>query len=639
MRKPKNTILLVLAVAVCAVVIGWAVRSGRTNSGAVRLKSRHGNEQVPQAVGPITAVKSDPHRDANRPIAVLGDGYVGSQACRGCHEGSYKTWHASYHRTMTQVADAQSAAKTFKNVDIDTGDARYRLQSRGSELWIEPEDEGEKEGPIGDGRRVMLTTGSHHFQVLWLSSGKGRELQMWPYLYRIEDDRWMPDHAVFIRPPIASGTVERESGVWNRTCMRCHTTHPNPRYSEEGIFDTRAAEFGISCEACHGPGQEHVESASRNSDKLAIVHPEKLTPTRATQVCGQCHGSTAFRTQEDDNEWLRHGFAFRPADDLEEHRAIVTEGEYQFWEDGMVRVAGREYNGMINTPCFTHDDMAKQITCMSCHVMHQMDDDPRTSKEWANDLLKLEMDSNHPGLHNNKACTQCHQNYVDSQELAAHTHHSATSSASVCYNCHMPHSSWGVMRAIRSHTISSPNVEESLNPVGRPNACNLCHLDKTLAWTAEQMQEKYGHSIPELTDDERNIASGVRWALNGDAGQRALTAWALGWEPAQQASGHDWMVPMLLQLMADPYDAVRSAADRSLQTIDGYSDLQYDFLASADARQEVIERAFKTWNQQERKRSERSAAEVLLTPSGTLQGRKVRRLIKDRDNHPFILLE
>ena len=37
--------------------------------------------------------------------------------------------------------------------------------------------------------------------------------------------------------------------------------------------------------------------------------------------------------------------------------------------------------------------------------------------------------------------------------------------------------------SIRSHQVSSPSVAESLPPVGRPNACNLCHLDRTLAWT------------------------------------------------------------------------------------------------------------------------------------------------------------
>src|SRR5437867_2203139 len=36
---------------------------------------------------------------ANRP-----DGYVSSDKCQACHPSQYASWHATFHRTMTQVA-------------------------------------------------------------------------------------------------------------------------------------------------------------------------------------------------------------------------------------------------------------------------------------------------------------------------------------------------------------------------------------------------------------------------------------------------------------------------------------------------------------------------------------------------------
>jgi hypothetical protein len=30
------------------------------------------------------------------------DGFVGSARCRSCHPQAYESWHASWHRTMTQ---------------------------------------------------------------------------------------------------------------------------------------------------------------------------------------------------------------------------------------------------------------------------------------------------------------------------------------------------------------------------------------------------------------------------------------------------------------------------------------------------------------------------------------------------------
>src|SRR5690606_33699925 len=101
----------------------------------------------------------------------------------------------------------------------------------------------------------------------------------------------------------------------------------------------------------------------------------------------------------------------------------------------------------------------------------------------------------------------------------------------------------------------------------RPNACNLCHLDQTLAWTADYLAEWHGQERVELDDDQQELSAALLLGLRGDAGQRALIAWHLGWEPAQEVSGTDWMPPMLGQLLEDPYAAVRFIGRRSLRTL------------------------------------------------------------------------
>ncbi|MEW6273281.1 MAG: cytochrome c3 family protein, partial [Thermodesulfobacteriota bacterium] len=84
-------------------------------------------------------------------------------------------------------------------------------------------------------------------------------------------------------------------------------------------------------------------------------------------------------------------------------------------------------------------------------------------------------------------CTQCHAELGAEARLVAHTRHAAGSPGSRCYNCHMPNTAYGLQKATRSHEITSPSVVESAE-VGRPNACNLCHLDRTLAWTADELE-------------------------------------------------------------------------------------------------------------------------------------------------------
>jgi len=76
-RKAEN-----LVVAACAVAIAAAFAGGYFAE-----KHRAADPSLRQ-----------------RPIEVTGGGYRSSDTCRACHPSQYASWHASYHRTMTQVA-------------------------------------------------------------------------------------------------------------------------------------------------------------------------------------------------------------------------------------------------------------------------------------------------------------------------------------------------------------------------------------------------------------------------------------------------------------------------------------------------------------------------------------------------------
>lgn len=193
--------------------------------------------------------------------------------------------------------------------------------------------------------------------------------------------------------------------------------------------------------------------------------------------------------------------------------------------------------------------------CLSCHAMHQPADDPRVLRDWANDQLK-------PGMAGDEGCLQCHA----LPDIAVHTHHPPESSGSRCYNCHAPYTTYGLLKAIRTHLNTNPSVVTTLT-TGRPNACNLCHLDKSLGWTADHLAQRYGAERPRLTEDQERIASSILHLLSGDARQRALIAWNMGWEPARHTSGSKWLSSFLAQLLEDPYDVVRYDAYHSLRKL------------------------------------------------------------------------
>ena len=601
----------------------------------------------------------------NRPIQVPTRDYVGSAACQVCHPHSHATWHDSYHRTMTQVANEESVIGNFDNVRLAGKDLDVRLFRKDSKFLVEMTRHNPELTGVFP---VVMTTGSHTMQNYWMAQRRSSHpMMILPFTFLKTEQKWIPRHSGFINPVCLEerpelALFEYNLDKWSHGCIKCHTTQgraepigdetsaPNGRGSE-----TQAVEFGISCEACHGPGAEHVRvnrnPLHRYRQRLggqadsSIVNPARLPHDRASAVCGQCHAVVTARSDEAMQQWLHNGFRYRPGDDLgADPIHFIVRGRFDlmpnrpmncpnpatsgsFWSDGMIRVSGREYNGLLDTPCFQRGKMS----CLSCHQMHQSRGDPRPRPDWADDQLKFGMDGN-------SACLQCHERLKNVDQLTQHTHHAPASSGSACYNCHMPFTTYGLLKAIRSHQISSPSVQGSLE-TGRPNSCNQCHQDRTLAWTADYLSRWYDVPRPKLSADEQQIAATVLWALSGDAGQRALMAWSFGWEEGLAVSGNHWQAPYLAQLLEDRYDAVRFIAGRSLRRLPGFHEFEYDFVGPPEQRAAAHQRALRTWARAQISQERPFAAPVLIDRQGRVQQTPFQRLWKLRDDRPMAVKE
>ena len=587
----------------------------------------------------------------DRPIEARPAEFVSSRACRACHPSEHASWDASYHQSMTQVATPESVRGEFEDVELRQGAWVFRLQRRGDAYWIDmPELDWSRQGPTGPRvqRKVVMTTGSHHMQAYWYGSGNTRVVGLLPFIYDLRIQRWVPRRACFLVPPFPEPISEL--GHWNKKCIECHATLGRLRPVEPNGEDTQVVEFGIACEACHGPGAAHIAAnhsplrrygkhftTRRDAD---IVQPEHLPHDRSAEVCGQCHATSVWTSQAAIDSWMENGFRFRPGNRLADSKSIVrgklvwnppetrTKLDQQpdllpntFWPDGMNRVTGREYNALLETPCFQRGEMS----CLSCHEMHKDDDDPRSYAEWADDQLK-------PGMRGNAACLPCHGEYRDEAKVRAHTHHASSSTGSVCYNCHMPYTTYGLLKAVRTHQIDSPSVATTVE-TGRPNACNQCHLDRTLAWTAQHLESWFGIAPAPLSPDETEVAASVLSLLRGDAGARALAAWTMAWEPALEVSGKDWEGLYLAVLATDPYDAVRSIAYRSTKKLPGLENLEHDFLAPAEDLRRAGNRIASTWQATRGPRATRSHA-LLIDAAGQPMMDKLLLLLRGRDDHP-----
>jgi hypothetical protein len=89
-------------------------------------------------------------------------------------------------------------------------------------------------------------------------------------------------------------------------------------------------------------------------------------------------------------------------------------------------------------------------------------------------------------------CLSCHgpntQNGPHAASVEEHTHHKVGSTGSECVACHMPKIEQTIADVnVSSHTFHfvTPGQTDTLKI---PNACNVCHTDKTTAWANDALK-------------------------------------------------------------------------------------------------------------------------------------------------------
>ena len=601
----------------------------------------------------IALLASSPGQTQLSPITAPDNAYTSSQTCRACHPSEYDSWKKSYHRTMTQLAQPDAVLAEWQGTELPLGQATLQLEEKnGNEFWVNTLD---ADGIKQTVQRVTMTTGSHHLQVYWTSDDKGNLQSPFPYGWLIADQKWAPLQDTFLRDP----NLPPPDAKWNNVCIKCHAVAGRLGFDPHTrTVNTKTAELSISCESCHGPAKAHIahyqNPANRyayhltNKPAYAIHNPgnPELDHRISAQACGQCH-SYQSQSNVQKIDWNKNGSRFLPGQKLKPHvavvhasafianenpitqtelKAFITRHEHlplekadvldRFWPDGMIRVAGREYNGLLDTACYQRGEMS----CLSCHSMHSY---RSTASQVA------------PHMETNKACYQCHPDFRDN--FPQHTHHATESSGSNCYNCHMPHTTYGLLKSIRSHQIDSPSIETQLQ-TGRPNACNLCHLDQTLEWTSQHLAKWYGHKQPRLDEEDKVISMMLKMLLKGDAGQRAIAAWHMGWAPARKVSGGDWQAPWLIRTMDDPYSTIRYIAHKALTANPAFADTLFDHTAPLAKRNGQVASAREKWNSVN-PLGQAKHVKLLLDAKGKLLEDVADRLTRQRDNRPMILQE
>ena len=428
------------------------------------------------------------------PPAQSGD-YLGSASCARCHEVEHGQWSKSLHIRMTKPIDEAIVAGDFT--------AGTRLSDHGRSYEFGRGKDGRPFVSVSFGGRapetfpVQYTLGAKRYQG-YLSTLPDGRIFVLPVFWHVESRRWLDWKEI---TPIPDGAHDIRQ-IWNVNCFNCHGTNIVQGFDvATKKYNTTWTEMGIGCEACHGPGREHValmdeweknpaarpayDNSSKNrglSDTLKIFSTRSSDPRRVFDTCAYCHGNK-------NNAFV----GFRGGDRYEDYALpFIVSGalppddfQGEFWPDGRPNRFNRPQALMLSG-CF----QAGAIACTNCHVAHGSRNEHS---------LKVDI---YQGRNGDALCTQCHPKPRAGEALvdgvSQHTYHAIDSPGSRCINCHMSDVNWRLLIRRRDHTFRPP-VPEMTAQYGVPNACTTCHDDRTPEWAAAQMNEWWG-------DGERRAA-------------------------------------------------------------------------------------------------------------------------------------
>lgn len=580
--------------------------------------------------------------EVKTPVDLPAIEYATSKTCVMCHPGHFESWHRTFHRTMTQAAGPAAVVGDFGNATFTYAGITSRFTREGDRFFIETL------GPAGAMERdeVVMTIGSRRVQqyVAWKD---GRHLRL-PLAWNIEERRWIHLNGGFLDPDGLDFNAHRVE--WDNNCIFCHNVKARPRYdAARGTYAAEVAEMGIACEACHGPAEAHVK---RNADPLrryllyfgahdpTIRSPRTMTPGRQAQVCGHCHGQRLPNPRRRLAQFILDGDPYTAGEDLAAFTAPIdahTELEGadfapRFWRDGTPRLTAYEYQGLLQSK--GHENT--RLTCISCHSMHR--GDPRGMIRDA--------------MRGDAGCLQCHAEIA--RDVAGHTHHDPSGAGSRCYACHMPRTTYGILAIHPSHRITNPEPAIAWR-YDMPEACTLCHVDRTAAWAAREEARQYRK--PEPTDlpgaREWETAEAIRALLAGDAVQRAVAIEALADSVAyaRPAASRAWVAPFLMLAMEDGYPAARDFAWRGLRRVVAREAVawpalaaasrlpEFDYLAEPPVRAAVIAAWRGWWRALDKRALARAGEAVPLDAGGMPDSARIAALRAAQRNQPIAIGE
>ena len=268
-----------------------------------------------------------------------------------------------------------------------------------------------------------------------------------------------PNGADWWVPFYPADNAQRPTGP---LCDGCHSVNYD-------IATKTVTEWNVGCERCHGPGSEHVAKPVRET----VVNPARLDYVHANDTCIQCHSQGQPLNNPIDGKYYDWPVGFHMGSNLndfwklEDHK--LGETTFTHFADGTAHKNRMQGNDFVTSLMYT-----RGVTCFSCHDPHGSDNDAMLRQPASSICLVLPRAE----LAERAACRD---------DRAAYPSHGGQRRQPMR---RLPHAE--DRTDDRRRERPQPHLPLRLSRIGPtalkiPNACNVCHTDKSTAWAADAL--------------------------------------------------------------------------------------------------------------------------------------------------------